>query len=132
MASNHSQPFQVSPNGPLSDTAIKRLSAVKSATGMSYAALGAKVGISGTFLYNLMNKGMNVGTQHIRKIEHAVNELETEKDFILERPTKAQPDTLKHSYNLRMDYIVSIELPVDISTREAERLCLFIQSLPSN
>ncbi|HXJ56995.1 MAG TPA: hypothetical protein VNU68_10050 [Verrucomicrobiae bacterium] len=35
-----------------------------------------------------------------------------------------------HSFRLRQDVTVSLNLPIDLSTREAERLARFIQALP--
>ena len=41
-----------------------------------------------------------------------------------------QPSAIKHSYRLRPDFIVQIELPADLNAREAERLADFIKTLP--
>lgn len=35
-----------------------------------------------------------------------------------------------HSFNLRPDLVVTMDLPADLSTKEAERLSLFVRSLP--
>ena len=123
--------FQARPNGPLTPSAIARLKAVKDRTGMSYAALGSKVGLSGTFVYNLMNKGMNVGTQHIRRIADAVARLENPIAEELEATVTKAESLLSHVYHLRPSLKVSIELPADITEKEAERLSQFIRSLPS-
>jgi hypothetical protein len=37
---------------------------------------------------------------------------------------------IKHPYRLRADFIAQIELPADLTTREAERLAEFIKTLP--
>ncbi|MGV3555959.1 MAG: hypothetical protein ACO1OD_11960 [Croceibacterium sp.] len=129
--SENQKTFQVSTNGPLSADAIARLNAIKSSTGMSYATLGSKVGLSGTFLYNLMNKGMNVGTQHIKRMEEAVRRMEAGEDLEVEHPVKTEQSTLTHTYHLRPDLQVSLDLPRDLSEKEAERLSLFLRSLPT-
>lgn len=122
--------FQVKPNGPLTPQAIARLKAIKDSTGMSYAALGKKVGLSGTFLYNLMNKGMNVGTQHIKRMADAVARLEDPTSAASAEAAINDNALLTHEYHLRPSLKVSIELPADITEKEAERLSLFVRSLP--
>lgn len=123
-------PFQDGPNGPLSAHALGRLKALKDQTGLSYAALGQKVGLSGTFVYNLMNKGMNVSTIHIKRMEEAVARMEAGEDLAPQSAASVGGDTLPHSYHLRPDFKVTISLPIDLTQKEAERLSLFIQSLP--
>jgi hypothetical protein len=47
--------------------------------------------------------------------------------------TPAQPAEANmhaHSFRLRQDVTVSLNLPIDLSTREAERLARFIHALP--
>lgn len=123
--------FQKGPNGPLSDAAVERLRKIKADTGMSYATLGAKLGLSGTFTYNLMNKGMNVGTQHIARMQGAVERMEQGKDLEPSVKKAAGKNLLSHSFYLRSDLQVSIDLPIDLSDHEAERLGIFIKSLPT-
>jgi transcriptional regulator with XRE-family HTH domain len=123
--------FQAGPNGPLTPQAIARLKAIKDRTGMSYARLGEKVGLSGTFLYNLMNKGMNVGTQHIQRIAEAVVRLEDPATANLDNASATDAASLTHTYHLRPSLKVSIDLPTDITAKEAERLSQFIRSLPT-
>jgi hypothetical protein len=41
-------------------------------------------------------------------------------------------DSLDHSFHLRPGTSVSIELPIDLTTQEAERLAAFIKTLPMN
>lgn len=122
--------IQVSPNGPLTADAVNRLKQIKDRTGLSYAVLGSKVGLSGTFLYNLINKGRNVGTQHVQRMAEAIDRLED--------PTHAHSDSqateavmLAHSYHLRPGLQVSFDLPSDLTEKEADRLTLFIRSLPT-
>jgi transcriptional regulator with XRE-family HTH domain len=129
MASEDTADFQERPNGPLTSQAINRLKAIKDRTGMSYATLGSRVGLSGTFLYNLMNKGMNVGTQHIRRIAEAVARLE-DPTSDLDAASEPSAALLTHAYHLRPSLKVSIDLPADITPKEAERLSQFICSLP--
>jgi hypothetical protein len=45
-------------------------------------------------------------------------------------PVQQAAGTLTHLYNLRADFQVEIELPADLTPREAERLSAFIRSLP--
>lgn len=130
MPSSEQEDFQVKPNGPLTPQAVARLKAIKDSTGMSYAALGKSVGLSGTFLYNLMNKSMNVGTQHIMRMVEAVNRLEDPTTAASAAAAGNDNTSLTHEYHLRPALKVSIELPADITEKEAERLSLFIRSLP--
>lgn len=39
-------------------------------------------------------------------------------------------DNLSHTYYLRSDRLIKLDLPIDLTTREAERLAAFIKSLP--
>lgn len=120
--------YQDSPNGPLTPQTIERLVAIKERRGMAYAALGGKLGISGTFLHNLINKRVNIGTQHVERIAKAIE--------VLENPEKAvdvpgnEARTLQHSFHLRPGLQIMIELPEDLTDREADRLSRFVQSLP--
>ncbi|MBD9640884.1 helix-turn-helix transcriptional regulator [Ensifer sp. ENS07] len=120
--------YQQSPNGPLTPQTIQRLVALKERSGMAYATLGSKLGISGTFLHNLMNKDANIGTQHIERIANAIDLLEN-PDQAAEAPANAV-GTLQHSFHLRPGLQVTIELPDDLTEREADRLARFVQSLP--
>ena len=38
--------------------------------------------------------------------------------------------SLVHSFHLRPDFQVSVRLPLDLTEREAERIAMFIRSLP--
>jgi hypothetical protein len=120
--------YQQFPNGPLTPQTIKRLVAIKDRSGMAYAALGSKLGISGTLLHNLMNKNTNVGTQHIARMAAAINALEN-PDQVIAIPAN-EDATLHHSFHLRPGLQVTIDLPADLTDREADRLARFIQSLP--
>ncbi|MBP1862202.1 hypothetical protein [Rhizobium herbae] len=121
---------QASPNGPLNPETVTRIKAIKDRTGMSYAALAEKFGFSGTFLHNLLQKAANVNTQHVERIAMTLISLESPNQAP-EIPTN-RPETLQHSFHLRPDLQIKIELPVDLTEREAERLARFIQSLPVN
>ncbi|MGO7634192.1 hypothetical protein [Rhizobium leguminosarum] len=120
--------YQQFPNGPLTHETIQRLVSIKERSGMSYGSLGSKLNISGTFLHNLMNKNANVGTQHVERIIGAIN--------LLENPDQAaefsqnEAGMLLHSFHLRSGLQIKIELPDDLTEREAERLARFVQSLP--
>lgn len=119
---------QAFPNGPLTPQTIGRLVAIKEKSGMSYAALGSKLGISGTFLHNLINKSTNVGTQHIERIATAIDLLEN--PGLAVEAASSEAGMLQHSFHLRPGFQVTIELPEDLTEREADRLARFIQSLP--
>lgn len=123
--------IQVRPNGPLQPQTISRLNAIKDASGMSYAKLGIKLGLSGTFVYNLMNKSMNVSTQHIKKIAEAIEQLENPSVDGEKALSVNDTNMLAHTYHLRPNLKLSMELPSDLTEKEAERLSLFIRSLPS-
>jgi hypothetical protein len=43
---------------------------------------------------------------------------------------EGQEDVLEHRFHLRSDFTVTVELPVGITTSEAERLANFIRTLP--
>jgi transcriptional regulator with XRE-family HTH domain len=120
--------FQQSPNGPLTPPTIQRIVEIKKRSGMSYAALGDKLGMSGTFLHSLVNRSANVGTQHIERIVKALDALES-PDAAAGVTTPAS-GMLDHSFHLRPDLQIKIALPQDLTDREADRLSRFIQSLP--
>lgn len=44
--------------------------------------------------------------------------------------TEAVSRSLQHSYYLRSDRPITVDLPMDLTTKEAERLAAFIKSLP--
>jgi hypothetical protein len=120
--------YQSAPNGPLTQDTLDRLTRLKDRSGMSYAALGEKLGISGTFLHNLMNKGANVGTQHVERIVGSIVAMENPDQAA--EGTATTTGTLRHSFHLRPDLQIVIDLPTDFTEREAERLARFVQSLP--
>lgn len=95
---------------------------------MSYATLANKLGFSGTFLHHLINKNANVGTQHIQRIISAIEALENPDAGGQESDTAT--GALRHSFHLRPNFQVVVELPADLTEREAERLARFVQSLP--
>ena len=45
-------------------------------------------------------------------------------------PSEARPDMTVHRYHLRADLSVAIELPTDLTEREAGRLARYIETLP--
>jgi transcriptional regulator with XRE-family HTH domain len=120
--------FQIIPNGPLRPEVIKRIVDIRQRHGLSYASLGDKFGFSGTFVHNLLNKSFNVNTRHIQRLMAAVDLLENGDAKAPKFP--AEKGMLAHSFHLRPDLQVKIELPADLSEREADRLARFIQSLP--
>lgn len=95
---------------------------------MSYAALGNKLGISGTFLHNLMNKDANIGTQHVERVVAAIDGLENPDQN--REAVENEAGMLQHSFHLRAGLQIAIELPENLTEREADRLARFIQSLP--
>lgn len=128
MASFDPTKHQQAPNGPLTEQTIKRLVAIKERSGMSYAALGNKLGISGTFLHNLMNKDANIGTQHVERVVAAIDGLENPDQN--RESVENEAGMLQHSFHLRAGLQIAIELPENLTEREADRLARFIQSLP--
>ncbi len=48
----------------------------------------------------------------------------------LQSDEESKPRILAHRYNLRENYVVNIDLPVNLTEIEAERLSAFIKSLP--
>lgn len=128
MASFDPTKHQQSPNGPLTKQTIQRLVAIKERSGMSYKALGEKLGISGTFLHNLMNKDANIGTQHVERVVVAIDGLENPDQT--RDASENDAGMLQHSFHLRAGLQIAIELPEDLTEREADRLARFIQSLP--
>ena len=40
------------------------------------------------------------------------------------------PEILLHTYHLRSDMQIDLSLPIDLTLREAERLAMFVRSLP--
>lgn len=53
-------------------------------------------------------------------------EVEEEEEELLEE----EDELLTHTFNLRPDLVITISLPADLTTKEAERLSLFVKSLP--
>jgi hypothetical protein len=128
MASFDPTKHQRFPNGPLTEHTVHRLVAIKERSGMSYAALGGKLGISGTFLHNLMNKEANIGTQHVERVMAAIDDLENPDQS--HEKVENGAGMLQHSFHLRAGLQIAMELPEDLTEREADRLARFIQSLP--
>ena len=64
-----------------------------------------------------------------QEVEEIWDEDEDEDDEVLSAIRPAV-EIIKHSFNLRSDYVVKIWLPVKLTKKEAERLSLFVQSLP--
>jgi len=52
-------------------------------------------------------------------------------EVIPETPIQTR-ETLNHTYHLRPDRQIVLELPIDLTSREAERLAAFIRTLPMN
>jgi hypothetical protein len=44
--------------------------------------------------------------------------------------TELPADAIRHVFNLRQNYLVTLELPTDLNSREANRLAEFIRTLP--
>ena len=122
--------YQQSPNGPLNDRVVERIIAIKQKSGLSYAALGKQLGMSGTFLHNIVNRSVNVGTQHVQRIATAIELLESPSEF--EKQLQVKDEILTHSFHLRPSLQIAMDLPLNLTEREASRLAKFIQSLPVN
>jgi len=52
-------------------------------------------------------------------------------EVIPETPIQTR-ETINHTYHLRPDRQIMLELPIDLTSREAERLAAFIRTLPMN
>lgn len=79
-------------------------------------------------MYHIMNKSGNISTVHMEKVVKGVEALEHGKS---NQSGSAAPRTLKHMFHLRADYQVALELPVDLTEKEAERVAGFVRSLPN-
>jgi hypothetical protein len=120
--------YQVRPNGPLKPDLVERMFAIKNLKGLSFAALAAPSALSGAFFHNLMTKGGNVSTQHVAKIVKGIEQLEAGDA----EATGANdiPMMVAHSFHLRPDLQVTLQLPRDLNEKEAERLAKFISAIP--
>jgi hypothetical protein len=57
---------------------------------------------------------------------------EVPADAVADEPVTAEnlPASLRHEFQLRDGYKVAMDLPSDMTEKEAERLALFIKALP--
>ncbi|MEA3044783.1 MAG: hypothetical protein QOH47_2621 [Sphingomonadales bacterium] len=120
--------YQEFPNGPLRDELIARLVAVKELRGLSYAKLAAPSGLSGAFFHHLINNKGNVSTQHVLKIVKALEALEA-GDMAETAPSNTG-GLVSHSFHLRPNLQVALQLPGDLTDKEADRLAKFVLALP--
>lgn len=71
----------------------------------------------------------DVGLISVARIAAGEN-AEVEAIAAEEEQDDSEPEYLTHAFNLRPAVEVAIELPVDLTEREAERLAGFVRSLP--
>ena len=124
--------YQVNPNGPLTKEAISILDDARLKYRWTYKTLGERLGISGGFAHNILNKGGNITTNTVMpRIADGIERLKAGETEISGEAVEGD-DTAQlreHSYHLRSDLEIAVSLPLDLTEREAERLALFIRSL---
>jgi hypothetical protein len=126
--------YQQHRNGPLTPAAKDFLDKQRLQNSWSYKQLGERLGISGAFAHNILNKDMNITTNsYMPRIEEGIERL---KSGQVDAPTSDEggasnggTPTREHSYHLRDGLQVTFRLPADLTEREGERLALFIRSL---
>lgn len=64
------------------------------------------------------------------KDDIAIEPLESSELELEEFPEEEDSESMQHSFVLRRDLTVSLNLPLDLNTQEAERLSKFILTLP--
>jgi hypothetical protein len=77
--------------------------------------------------YSLRSMG-EAAKGEIAELKHVSSEAEQDDD--LEDEVEIEENAIRHTFQLRPDNTVTIDLPSDLSKKEAERLATFIQSLP--
>ena len=65
-----------------------------------------------------------------RAAKGEVKELEIAPENNSEDDETSDNDTVAHEYNLRPDFRVTVELPFDLTAKEATRLATFVKTLP--
>jgi|FEC22Drversion2_1045045.scaffolds.fasta_scaffold04167_1 hypothetical protein len=125
--------YQTRHNGPLKPEIQDFLRKTRDDQQWSYAVLGKQLGISSTFIYNLLNKEARIGTNYLPNVIRHIERLKS-GDFQMpntDEPTDTATDNpmIDHPYNLRGGLQINVRLPGDLTEREAERLALFVRSL---
>ncbi|RZF60544.1 hypothetical protein EWE75_22595 [Sphingomonas populi] len=119
-------------NGPLSEEAINFLHEVRLKYRWTYKVLGERLGISGGFAHNILNKNGNITTSTVMpKIAAGVERLKGgDTTAASEGVEDVGADTmLEHVFNLRPGLKVTFMLPADLTEKEGEKLALFMRSL---
>lgn len=125
--------YQAATNGPLKQTAIDFLNKVRIENKFSYKALGEHLNISGPFAHAILNKPSNITTSTaMQHIAQGIEKLEGGDIATPENTDKvsAVEQMLDHTYHLRTGLAVKFQLPANVTPAEADRLCMFIKSIP--
>ena len=121
--------YQRSRNGPLKPEVQKFLDEQRLQNNWSYKQLGERLGISGAFAHNILNKDMNITTNsYMPKIEAGIDRIKG-GDTQPQEMTSDSSQLLEHTYHVRDGFKMKFELPADLTEREADRLALFIKSI---
>ncbi len=71
-----------------------------------------------------------VSLQSVGKAAMGHGEVEAVADNEIEEEESSSPQPVRHEYRLRPDFTARLELPADLTAREAIRLADFIRTLP--
>jgi hypothetical protein len=128
---NNTEAYQKHTNGPLKPEAVAFLHDQRVKNHWSYKTLGERLGISGAFAHNILNKGGNITTSTAMQwVAAGIDRLKSGDTTAGDAASATDSSPmLSHSYNLRSNLLVRFQLPADLSDREAERLALFLRSL---
>jgi hypothetical protein len=122
--------YQQSRNGPLTPEAQKFLDEQRLQNNWSYKQLGERLGISGAFAHNILNKNMNITTNsYMPKIEAGIDRIKRGDTQPQEMLGSSSSQLLEHTYHVRDGFKMKFELPADLTEREADRLALFVKSI---
>lgn len=108
------------------------LLATKVKNNWSYKALGDRLNVSGAFAHNIIKNEMNITTNpYMLKIASGIVRLE-QGELTVGEAEEGISHTLTRSYTypLRDELEVRFTLPKDLTEKEADRLSLFLRSLP--
>lgn len=72
----------------------------------------------------------NIGAASMGKADELVEVGSDVEDDSISENIRADTDTIQHTYSLRPDRTITITLPKDFTSKEAERFASFIQTLP--
>ena len=83
----------------------------------------------GTSLRTTMNTHEGSGRMSVSPSDGSAVSIRPQPDTPPESP-ESTADLINHRYQLRRDFCISIDLPADLTEREAGRLARFIETLP--